>query len=112
VSKWQKTVARARADATLRGIAAAIIATNFRRDPDPAAYAAFRDRAQEIGLEIPNEAYWSILLGGVARWGDCGEGPWDDEGDAVAFAEAEVGRPWRVEWAADGFRVMVLAEVQ
>lgn len=63
--KWQKTVKLARTDETLRLIAVAIRKANLRREPDPAAYAAFRDRATEIGVAVPNAAYWSILLGAM-----------------------------------------------
>jgi len=60
--KWQKTVRFARTDETLRLLAVAIREANKRREPDPAAHMAFRDRAAEIGVTVPNVAYWSILL--------------------------------------------------
>jgi hypothetical protein len=30
------------------------------------------------------------------RWHDVGEGPWDNQQDAIDFANAEVGLPWIV----------------
>lgn len=65
MSKWQKTCKVAKADETLRLLAKAIVAANKRRDPDPTAYKAFQDRATEIGVVVPNVAYWSFLLGAV-----------------------------------------------
>jgi hypothetical protein len=61
VNPWDVTCRAALADPTLRGLARAIFAANRRGDPDRTAYGAFRDRVQDLGLSVPNEAYWSIL---------------------------------------------------
>jgi len=64
-STWDQTKRVARTDATLRGIARAILAANRSGHPDRLAYGAFRDRCQDLGLRVPNDAYWSILIGVV-----------------------------------------------
>ena len=43
------------------------------------------------------------------RWVDTGEGPWEVYGDALLFARAEVGLPWRVVCAIAGGTLHVLA---
>lgn len=59
---WKQTCKLANSDETLRLLAGAIHASNAARMPDRTAYLAFRDRATEIGVVVPNEAYWSMLL--------------------------------------------------
>jgi hypothetical protein len=43
-------------------------------------------------------------------WTDSGEGPWDRQGDALDFAEAEVGVESKVVEKSDGWHVMVKAD--
>lgn len=65
---WKKTCKRAKADETLVRIARGTVAANkagIHGKSNP-GYAMFRDRCQEIGLTVPNDAYWSFLLGSCA----------------------------------------------
>ncbi len=62
MSQWKRTVQAAKGDATLCGLAVAIQTANKSGTPDRLAYGAFTDRCQDLGLRIPNVAYYSILL--------------------------------------------------
>lgn len=68
MSKWKKTCKTAKADSTLVGIARGIVALNREGKYGEArvGHLAFRDRAQEIGISVPNDAYWGFLLMTVA----------------------------------------------
>lgn len=59
---FKKTCQKAKTDPTLCQLAAAIREANAAGSPDRTVYRAFRDRFIEIGLTLPNEAYWSFLL--------------------------------------------------
>lgn len=59
---FKQTCEAAKADETLRQLVAAIRAANKAGTPDRTAYAALRDRFQELGLTLPNRAYWSFLM--------------------------------------------------
>ena len=62
-SPWQVTVAAVKADETCRLLAKAIRDHNLTHSaPDRTAYGAFRDRVDEMGLYVPNEAYYGVLL--------------------------------------------------
>lgn len=60
--KWEQAKRVAKADDTLRAIALGIVALNRAGKLDATGHLAFRDRCQEIGVAVPNRAYWSILL--------------------------------------------------
>lgn len=64
MNKWQKTVRAAKSDSTLCEIARGVKELNRAQDYASArvGYLAFRDRATEVGIEVPNVAYWSILF--------------------------------------------------
>lgn len=62
---WKQTCQLAASDSTLRQLAASIRDTNASGSPDGTAYNAFKDRAEEIGVIVPNSAYWSFLLWAV-----------------------------------------------
>lgn len=69
-TRWERTVKAAKTDSTLRGLASAILAANRLASEtgcqtDHAAYGAFRDRVDELGLRVPNSFYYSVLLGRV-----------------------------------------------
>lgn len=69
MSKWQKTIKAARADSTLVAIARGVCEYNRRGEYGSASvgHKAFRDRCQEIGLTVPNVAYWSFLFGACVK---------------------------------------------
>ena len=39
---------------------------------------------------------WRVMVKDGKRWVDSGEGPWDKKQDAIDFARAEVGVPYKV----------------
>lgn len=62
ISRWQKTVRRAKADEVLCGIARHIQWHNLTyRAPDRAAHMAFEDRTTELGLYVP-KGYLPFVL--------------------------------------------------
>lgn len=62
LSKWQRSCKAAKLDRDLSGIAKAIVMANRAGKPDQTAYLAFQDKAMELGLYVPNKAYWTLLI--------------------------------------------------
>lgn len=59
---WMKAKRIATADATCVQLARAWRDANRSGTPDRTCYDAWLDRCQELGIEVPNAAYWSFLM--------------------------------------------------
>lgn len=62
---WAASKKLACSDENCRLIALAIRRKNLAGEYCQTSHLAFRDRVQEIGASVPNDAYWGILLGVV-----------------------------------------------
>lgn len=69
MSKWQKACETAKSDATLVAIARGIVALNRagRYEDAKAGHLAIRDRAEELGIVLPNEGYRPLLFSVLIR---------------------------------------------